>query len=66
MSFVKTINKRFSGIRFAGEAQPADGIYDCRTLPTSLTDAGLPRRASGILLTFVPPEADFYQVSQAW
>ena len=66
MSFIKTMRKGVSGFRFIGEAKPADGIFDCRTLPTSLSDAGLSTRASGILLTFVPPEADFHQVSQAW
>ena len=66
MSFIKTMRKGVPGFRFIGEAKPADGIFDCRTPPTSLSDAGLSTRASGILLTFVPPEADFYQVSQAW
>nr|WP_236722752.1 methyl-accepting chemotaxis protein [Pantoea latae] len=41
-------------------------MFNCQDLPASLSAAGINRRAAGILLTFVPPEANFHQVSQAW
>ncbi|MFR0655803.1 methyl-accepting chemotaxis protein [Pantoea sp. SIMBA_079] len=63
MSLMKTM---FSRARFTARSQPADGIYHCQNLPVSPGDIGLSSRAAGILLTFVPPEADFYRVSQAW
>ena len=63
MSLMKTM---FSRARFTARSQPSDGIYHCQNLPASPGDIGLSSRAAGILLTFVPPEADFYRVSQAW
>ena len=62
MSLMKTM---FSRARFTARSQPADGIYHCQNLPASPGDIGLSSRAAGILLTFVPPETDFYRVSQA-
>ena len=66
MSFIKTMITRAAGSRFAGASQPVDAIFNCGDLPASLSAAGLSDRAAGILLTFVPPEADFQRVSQAW
>ncbi|KKW49225.1 chemoreceptor, partial [Pantoea ananatis] len=66
MSVIKTMTRSLTGSRFAGGSQPANGIFNCESLPTSLSAAGLSSRAAGILLTFVPPEADFHKVSQAW
>jgi len=63
MSFIKTIINRAP---LARTSAPSDGIYHCQQLPDTLSAAGLSSRASGILLTFVPPEADFHRVSQAW
>ncbi|WP_407944754.1 methyl-accepting chemotaxis protein [Pantoea latae] len=60
------MGKSVIGSRFAGASQPANGIFNCQDLPASLSAAGINRRAAGILLTFVPPEANFHQVSQAW
>ncbi|WP_270221428.1 methyl-accepting chemotaxis protein [Kosakonia cowanii] len=66
MAFVRSLYRGLLGSRLAGGSQPANGIFDCRDLPSSLSAAGLSARSSGILLTFVPPEADFHRVSQAW
>lgn len=66
MSAFKTMGKSLLGSRFAGASQPANGIFNCESLPASLSAAGLSPRAAGVLLTFVPPEADFQKVSQAW
>lgn len=66
MSLFKSMGKSVIGSRFAGASQPANGIFNCQDLPVSLSAAGINRRAAGILLTFVPPEANFHQVSQAW
>ncbi|WP_337026496.1 methyl-accepting chemotaxis protein [Pantoea eucrina] len=63
MSLMKTM---FSRARFNARSQPSDGLFHCQNLPASPGDIGLSSRAAGILLTFVPPEADFYRVSQAW
>ncbi len=60
------MGKRLFGSGFAGASQPANGIFNCESLPASLSAAGLSPRAAGVLLTFVPPEADFQKVSQAW
>ncbi|MDI7690884.1 chemoreceptor, partial [Cronobacter malonaticus] len=40
-------------------------MYRCNKLPTSLRDAGVPDKP-GILMVFVPPNADFHAVSQVW
>ena len=66
MNLIKAIASRLPGIRSGRGSQPANGTFDCRQLPVSLKNAGLPGHAAGILLNFVPPEADFQQVSQAW
>ncbi|QHM96544.1 methyl-accepting chemotaxis protein [Kosakonia sacchari] len=47
-------------------SQPANGIYDCRNMPRSLSAAGLSNKSRGILMTFVPPNADYPNVSRAW
>lgn len=44
---------------------PRSGVYRCNKLPTSLRDAGVPDKP-GILMVFVPPNADFHAVSQIW
>ncbi|WP_312689371.1 methyl-accepting chemotaxis protein [Kosakonia sp.] len=65
MSLLKAM-KNLSGGSLRNRHHPANGIYDCQQLPASLSAAGLSHRASGILMTFVPPNADYAQVSQAW
>lgn len=47
-------------------SQPANGTYDCLNMPQSLSAVGLSSKARGILMTFVPPNADYSSVSQAW
>lgn len=66
MSAITTLGRSVLGSRFATRARPADGIFNCQNLPDALSAIGLSKRAAGILLTFVPPEADFQQVNQAW
>lgn len=66
MSMIKAIKKRLPAARFGRSSQPANGTFDCRALPASLAAAGLSNRAGGLLMTFVPPEADFQRVSHAW
>ncbi|QOL14675.1 methyl-accepting chemotaxis protein [Dickeya dianthicola] len=44
---------------------PARGAYRCDALPTSLSALGLPSKP-GLLLAFVPPEANFSEVNRAW
>ncbi len=66
MSAITTLGRSVLGSRFATRARPADGIFSCQNLPDALSAIGLSKRAAGILLTFVPPEADFQQVNQAW
>lgn len=44
---------------------PRSGVYRCQKLPTSLRDAGVPDKP-GILMVFVPPNANFHAVSQVW
>ncbi|MDH1087714.1 methyl-accepting chemotaxis protein [Pantoea brenneri] len=66
MSIIKAIKKRLPAARFGRSSQPANGTFDCRALPASLSAAGLSQRAGGLLMTFVPPEADFQRASQAW
>lgn len=63
MAFVRSLYRGLFGSR---QASPANGIFDCRNLPASLQEVGLSARSSGILLAFVPPEANFQRVSQAW
>lgn len=53
--------------RRAGKrALPANGTFNCQHMPDSLAAAGLSHRARGLLMTFVPPQADFQRVSQGW
>jgi len=66
MSAITTLGRNVLNSRFATRAHPADGIFNCQNLPDTLSAIGLSKRAAGILLTFVPPEADFQQVNQAW
>ncbi|WP_312759974.1 methyl-accepting chemotaxis protein [Pantoea brenneri] len=66
MSIIKAMIQRLPAARFGRSSQPAHGTFDCRALPASLSAAGLSQRAGGLLMTFVPPEADFQRVSQAW
>jgi hypothetical protein len=44
---------------------PASGVFDSSAVPASIEALGLAPEA-GMLLAFVPPEADFTQVSSAW
>ncbi|GAB7199039.1 hypothetical protein OS12_04810 [Dickeya oryzae] len=45
--------------------RPARGTYRCDALPNSLSALGLPSKP-GLLLAFVPPEANFSEVNRAW
>ncbi|EHD20816.1 MULTISPECIES: methyl-accepting chemotaxis protein [Brenneria] len=54
-----------AGATIFGHQSPASGVFDCEALPASPSSLGLSAKA-GILLAFVPPEADFPTVSQAW
>jgi methyl-accepting chemotaxis protein len=60
------IKQRLSSLLFRNKHQPANGTFDCRSLPASLSQAGLSEKSAGILMTFVPPYADFQPVSQSW
>jgi hypothetical protein len=44
---------------------PASGVFDCSAVPTGIEALGLAPEA-GLLLAFVPPEADFSRVSADW
>jgi hypothetical protein len=44
---------------------PAGGVFDCRSVPTDFSGLGVAGNA-GLLMTFVPPEADFSRVSNDW
>ncbi len=46
-------------------AHPVSGVFNCQKLPASLRQAGVPDKG-GILMVFVPPQANFRQVSEAW
>ncbi|PWC14417.1 chemoreceptor [Brenneria roseae subsp. americana] len=54
-----------SGAGFFGFKSPASGVFDCDAPPTSLNQIGIADK-SGILLIFIPPDADFSTVSSAW
>lgn len=45
--------------------RPASGVFDCSAVPASLEALDLAPEG-GLLLAFVPPEADFPQVGSAW
>ncbi|WLS79174.1 methyl-accepting chemotaxis protein [Erwinia pyri] len=66
MSLLMAIRHCLSAPLFRSKSSPANGTFDCQSLPASLSQAGLSNKASGILMTFVPPQADFARVSQAW
>jgi hypothetical protein len=60
----------FTGNAAAGRVEakiggPASGVFDCTASPASFEALG-PVSEGGLLLAFVPPEADFSQVSSAW
>ncbi|MGE5466973.1 MAG: methyl-accepting chemotaxis protein [Ignavibacteria bacterium] len=46
-------------------SRPASGVFDCGAVPISPAALGLPD-APGLLLAFVPPQADFGRVNDAW
>lgn len=58
-SFVSAPGRALTGNR------PCSGVYKCEKLPASLRQAGVPDRG-GILMVFVPPQANFRQVSESW
>ncbi|MCU5771079.1 methyl-accepting chemotaxis protein [Erwiniaceae bacterium BAC15a-03b] len=66
MSLLMAIKNILPASLTRSKNRPANGIYDCQNLPDSLSAAGLSNKASGILMTFVPPYGDFARVSQAW
>jgi hypothetical protein len=56
-----------SPLRFisGNSARPDSGVFSCEKLPASLRSAGIPNSA-GLLMVFVPPEANFSEVSRVW
>ncbi|MFS2225917.1 methyl-accepting chemotaxis protein [Pantoea sp. B65] len=66
MSSLMAIKKFLTAPLLRSRRHPANGTYDCQNMPASLSAAGLSNKASGILMTFVPPNADYQNVSQAW
>ncbi|TDT59323.1 FIST-like protein [Enterobacter sp. AG5470] len=66
MSVLTAIKKIPGASLLRGRHHPANGTYDCQAMPATLAAAGLSNRAAGILMTFVPPNADYARVSQAW
>ncbi|CPR18505.1 methyl-accepting chemotaxis protein [Brenneria goodwinii] len=54
-----------AGATIFGAKSPVSGVYNCETLPTSLNSLGIADKA-GLLFTFVPPDADFSRVNNAW
>ncbi|MEJ5177152.1 MULTISPECIES: methyl-accepting chemotaxis protein [Erwinia] len=47
-------------------SQPRAGVFDSSQPPVSMNALGLSRNSAGLLLSFVPPFAEFSRVSQAW
>lgn len=47
-------------------SQPRAGVFDASHPPVTMNALGLSRRSTGLLLSFVPPQAEFSRVSQAW
>lgn len=47
-------------------SQPRAGVFDASQPPVSMNMLGLSRKSAGLLLSFVPPMAEFSRVSQAW
>lgn len=45
--------------------RPVSNTYDCRALPTTFGSLGA-GAGKGLLMVFVPPEADFARVNAAW
>jgi len=45
--------------------RPVSNTYDCRALPTSFSSLGA-GGGKGLMMVFVPPEADFARVNEAW
>ncbi|QTF07792.1 chemoreceptor [Brenneria izadpanahii] len=54
-----------AGATIFGAKSPASGVYHCETLPASLNNLGISGKA-GLLMAFVPPDADFSIVNNAW
>jgi hypothetical protein len=50
---------------FLSSASPASGTFDCNQPPRSLRSLGVKGRG-GVLMAFVPPQADFARVNSAW
>ncbi len=46
-------------------SRPMAGTFDCGSIPTSFSALGA-GPGDGMLMVFVPPEADFARVNQAW
>jgi hypothetical protein len=45
--------------------RPANGVFDCAAIPISTAALGLPD-GPGLLMAFVPPQAEFARVNDAW
>ncbi|RLM19248.1 chemoreceptor [Brenneria alni] len=54
-----------AGASIFGHNSPASGVYSCEALPASLNTLGISDK-SGLLFAFVPPDADFTNVNNAW
>ncbi|WP_195918324.1 methyl-accepting chemotaxis protein [Erwinia sorbitola] len=47
-------------------SSPRAGVFDATVPPSGMSALGLGRNSAGLLLSFVPPNADFSRVSRAW
>ena len=47
-------------------SKPRAGVFDASQPPVNMKALGLSRNSAGLLLSFVPPFAEFSRVSQAW
>lgn len=62
-SFFKSKNDNSSFAKPAG--LPAAGAFDCESVPSDCIRLGVADDA-GLLMAFIPPEADFSRVSSSW
>ncbi|HEX8989940.1 MAG TPA: FIST N-terminal domain-containing protein, partial [Rhodocyclaceae bacterium] len=65
MSLLKFRHREATTPPASAPGRPASGVFDCGAIPISIAALGLPD-ASGLLLAFVPPQADFARVNDAW
>jgi hypothetical protein len=65
MSFFGAETAAPTAVPVPSRGRPASGVFDCAAVPAGMQGLGLADEA-GLLLAFVPPEADFPRVSNAW